>query len=53
MKYDGHSGLHAHIMNMSDLIYQLKGMNMTNSEGFFFHFIMKGKTQCLMSFNKN
>lgn len=40
MKYDGHSGVREHIMKMSDMASQLKGMDMAISEGFFVHFIM-------------
>ena len=40
MKYDGHSGVREHIMKMSDMAFQLKGMDMTISEGFLVHFIM-------------
>ncbi|KAL6328200.1 hypothetical protein AAG906_034343 [Vitis piasezkii] len=40
MKYDGHSGVHEHIMKMSDMASQLKGMDMAISEGFLVHFIM-------------
>ena len=40
MKYDGHSCVHEHIMKMSDMASQLKGMDMTISEGFLVHFIM-------------
>ena len=47
MKYDRHSGVHEHIMKMSDMTSQLKGMNMTVSEGFFVHFIM---TSILLQF---
>ncbi|RVW82684.1 Retrovirus-related Pol polyprotein from transposon TNT 1-94 [Vitis vinifera] len=32
MKYDGHSGVREHIMKMSDMASQLKGMDMTISE---------------------
>ena len=39
MKYDGHSGVREHIMKMSDMTSQLKGMDMTISEGFLVHFI--------------
>ena len=40
MKYDGHSDACEHIMKMSDMISQLKGMNMAIYEGFLVHFIM-------------
>ena len=40
MKYDGHSGVSEHIMKMSDVASQLKGMDMTISKGFLIHFIM-------------
>ncbi|RVW71665.1 Retrovirus-related Pol polyprotein from transposon TNT 1-94 [Vitis vinifera] len=40
MKYDGHSGVREHIMKMSDMASQLKGMDMAISEGFLVHFIM-------------
>ncbi|KAL6342265.1 hypothetical protein AAG906_006890 [Vitis piasezkii] len=40
MKYDGHSGVREHIMKMSDMTSQLKGMDMAISEGFLVHFIM-------------
>ena len=40
MKYDGHSGVHEHIMKMSDMASQLKGIDMAISEGFLVHFIM-------------
>lgn len=40
MKYDGHSGVHEHIMKMSDKASQLKGTDMTISESFLVHFIM-------------
>ncbi|RVW29067.1 Retrovirus-related Pol polyprotein from transposon TNT 1-94 [Vitis vinifera] len=40
MKYDGHSGVREHIMKMSDMDSQLKGMDMAISEGFLVHFIM-------------
>ncbi|RVW14991.1 hypothetical protein CK203_090430 [Vitis vinifera] len=40
MKYDGHSGVCEHIMKMSDMASQLKGMDMAISEGFLVHFIM-------------
>ena len=40
MKYDGHSGVREHIMKMSDMASQLKGMNMAIFEGFLVHFIM-------------
>ncbi|RVW74583.1 hypothetical protein CK203_050907 [Vitis vinifera] len=33
MKYDGHSGVREHIMKMSDMASQLKGMDMAISEG--------------------
>ena len=36
MKYDGHSGVREHIMKMSDMASQLKGMDMTISKGFLF-----------------
>ncbi|RVW86998.1 Retrovirus-related Pol polyprotein from transposon TNT 1-94 [Vitis vinifera] len=32
MKYDGHSGVREHIMKMSDMVSQLKGMDMAISE---------------------
>ena len=40
IKYDGHSGVHEHIMKMSDVASQLKRMDMAISEGFLVHFIM-------------
>ncbi|RVW94724.1 Retrovirus-related Pol polyprotein from transposon TNT 1-94 [Vitis vinifera] len=40
MKYDGHSGVREHIMKMSDMASQLKGMDMAISKGFLVHFIM-------------
>ena len=40
MKYDGHSGVHEHIMKMSDMTSQLKGMDVAIFEGFLVHFIM-------------
>ena len=40
MKYDGHSGVREHIMKMSDMASQLKGMDMEISEGFLVQFIM-------------
>ena len=40
MKYDGHSGVCEHVMKMSDMASQLKGMDMAISEGFLVHFIM-------------
>ncbi|RVW75685.1 hypothetical protein CK203_055223 [Vitis vinifera] len=40
MKYDGHSGVREHIMKMSDMASQLKGMDMAILEGFLVHFIM-------------
>lgn len=40
MKYDGHSGVREHIMKMSDMASQLKGMDMAIYEGFLVHFIM-------------
>ena len=40
MKYDGHSDVREHIMKMSDMTSQLKGMDMAISEGFLVHFIM-------------
>ena len=43
MKYDGHSGVREHIMKMSDMASQLKGMNMTIFEGFLVHFIMTSR----------
>ncbi|RVW78975.1 hypothetical protein CK203_040164 [Vitis vinifera] len=39
MKYDGHSGVCEHIMKMSGMVSQLKGMDMAISEGFLVHFI--------------
>ena len=40
MKYDGHSGVCEHIMKMSSMTSQLKGMDMEIFEGFLVHFIM-------------
>ena len=40
MKYDGHSGVREHIMKMSDMASQLKGMDMAIFECFLVHFIM-------------
>ncbi|RVW73194.1 Retrovirus-related Pol polyprotein from transposon TNT 1-94 [Vitis vinifera] len=40
MKYDGHSGVREHIMKMSDMASQLKGIDMAISKGFLVHFIM-------------
>ena len=40
IKYDGHSGVREHIMKMSDMASQLKGMDMANFEGFLVQFIM-------------
>ena len=39
MKYDGHSSVREHIMKMTDMASQLKGMDMTIFEGFLIHFI--------------
>ncbi|GJW80607.1 UBN2_2 domain-containing protein [Tanacetum coccineum] len=39
-KYDGVSGVHEHIMMMSDMAYKLKGMDMEISEGFLVRFII-------------
>ncbi|GJV90358.1 hypothetical protein Tco_1538171 [Tanacetum coccineum] len=39
-KYDEVSGVHEHIMMMSDMANKLKGMDMEISEGFLVHFIM-------------
>ena len=40
MKYDGHSGVREHIMKMSDMTSELKGVDMAISEGFLVHFII-------------
>ena len=40
MKYNGHSGVHEHIMKMSDMTSLLKGMDVAIFEGFLVHFIM-------------
>nr|GEU84263.1 UBN2_2 domain-containing protein [Tanacetum cinerariifolium] len=39
-KYDRVSGVHEHIMIMSDMANKLKGIDMEISEGFLVHFIM-------------
>ena len=40
MKYDGHSGVHGHIMKMSDMASQMKGIDLAISKGFLVQFIM-------------
>ena len=50
MKYDGHSGVCEHIMKMSDMASQLKGMDLTIFEDFLARVIMTSLPSQFWSF---
>ena len=50
IKYDGHSGVCEHIIKMSNMASQLKGMDMAILKGFLVHFIMASPSFTIWSF---
>ncbi|VFQ80065.1 unnamed protein product [Cuscuta campestris] len=52
-KYDGNSGIHEHIMMMSNMARKLKGLDMEVTEGFLVHFIMTSLPASFEAFKVN